>query len=73
MVDNAALITALYALTTMITTMRAPATPLPIFNPFSEDQPFNLATYLGAQAVADVCEELKEPLDSSVFFSIFCG
>ena len=50
----------------MIATMRAPAAPLPVFDPFSEDQPFNLATRLGAQAFSDVCEGLKEHWDGNV-------
>ena len=59
MVENAALITALHALTNMIATMRASAVSLPIFDPFSEDHPFNLSTRLGARSFSDICEGLK--------------
>jgi len=66
MEEAAALMTVLQALTNIIATMRAPAAPLPIFEPFSEDQPFNLTTSLGAQTFADVCKGFKEPWDGKV-------
>jgi len=50
----------------MIVKMRAPSVILPVLDPFSEDQPFNLATRLDAQNFADVCEGLKEHWDSII-------
>jgi len=67
MVEAVALITALQALAYMIATMKAPVAALTIFDHFSEDQSFNLATYLDAQTFADVCKGFKEPWDGNVF------
>jgi len=50
----------------MIAKMRALAAPLPTFDHFSEDQPFNLVTCLGAHDFADICKWFKEPWDGNV-------
>ena len=66
MAEVAALITALQALANMIATMRSPAVPLQISDPLSEDQPFKLATRLGAHNFADVYKGFKKSWDGDV-------
>jgi len=48
--DAVALVADITALTYAIALIRAPAPPAPMFDPFVEDQPFNLASRAGSQA-----------------------
>ena len=66
MSDNVAFITALMDLTNMIALIRAPEALQAIYDPYVEDQPFNLATYLGENAFPDMSEGLKDSWDGTV-------
>jgi len=52
--DAVALVADITALTYAIALIRAPAPPAPMFDPFVEDQPFNLASRAGSQAYTNI-------------------
>ena len=59
MADATALATAIMALTNAIALIRPPPPTPAVYDPFTEDQPFNLATRTGAQSY----NEISAPLD----------
>ena len=60
MTDAATLAAAITALTNAIALIRAPAPPAPVFDPFTEDQPFNLASRAGGQAYTNISAALND-------------
>ena len=59
MADSIALAAAIAALTNAIALIRPPPPTPTVYNPFTEDQPFNLVTRTGAQSY----NEISAPLD----------
>ena len=53
MADNAALAAAITAISNTIATLRPAPPAAVVFDPFAEDQPFNLSTRIGYQAYID--------------------
>ena len=60
MADATALAAAITALTNAIALIRLPPPTPVVYNPFTEDQPFNLATQTGAQSYNDISAPLDE-------------
>ena len=66
MTDNAALATAIQALTAMLTTMQNPPARTVVLDPFKADEPFDLSTRQGSQVYNDSSALLDETWDGSV-------
>ena len=60
MADAATLAAAITALTNAIALIQAPARSAPVFDPFIEDQLFNLASRAGDQAYTSISAALKD-------------